>query len=271
MKLSPREKRLLLMLAFLVAALGFYRLIWQGTLPQYWQVQQALTAERTALNQAQIQAAGVEELRRQVDEARRGLSSLRRKFGAGPGEPLRQILTGISGEVRLEEVVPEQPVKKEFYTALPVRLRVSGPYPTVEAFLGRLEAFPAYLRELRVAAAGENGREVTAEIYLDLFTLKATGTPVPAMAAGGTRNPFLPLALPAGSGPEGGTARVGGTAPLPKSGEAKQEQPPQSPSQAKASAATEKRPEPPANVGSFPASRPAGRETRYDYSFPEVN
>lgn len=270
MNLSPREKRLVVVLVLLLAALGFYRFIWQSALPKYRQVRQAVAAEAAALSQAQAQTAGLENLRRQVEAARQELAGLRRKFGGPTTEVLRQILTGLPAAVKLEEVVPDQPAKRDFYTVLPVRLKVSGPYPDVEAFLGRLESWPAYLRELRLAQS-ENGTAVTADISLELFSLEAPGTSPPVAPAGGARNPFLPLPSASAGASGGEGAKLGEGAPQPDGGAAQKPQPAAKPSQEKTPAATAGQTKPQADSRAFPNSQPAGKETQYNYSFPAAN
>jgi type IV pilus assembly protein PilO len=175
-------------LIFLVATgLAVYLLAWKPKKPELDAAraqEQTLLAE---LEQKARKAANLDAYRAQLAEMRQSFGAMLRKLPNKTEVP--NLLTDISQQgsgAGLEQRLfqPSQQVNKDFYAELPIRMRLTGSYHAIGAFVSGIAALPRIvtLHDVEItSAAKERGLDqlqldVTAKTYRYLDEEEEAGT-----------------------------------------------------------------------------------------------
>jgi len=151
-KLSLREKRLLLLLIFVLAAVAAYNIIWQVQYPRFISLQANLRAEREKLAQAKSIEKNLPELEAARHETEDRLAEIKAKFTGDSRWGLTMIEIGrYLDEMTLMAVSPSEAIPQEHFYEVAVNVKVKGMYSEIRLFVNAIDKMPLVaVRALRL-------------------------------------------------------------------------------------------------------------------------
>lgn len=164
-------------LVFVIAMLALvYFLAWKPKKPEIDAARQEESALLTTLEQKARKAANLDAYKAQLAEMEQSFGAMLRKLPNKTEVP--NLLTDISQQgsgAGLDQKLfqPAQQVNKDFYAELPIKMRLTGTYHAIGAFVSGIAALPRIvtLHDVQIAPAGkETGNDqlqldVTAKTY----------------------------------------------------------------------------------------------------------
>ncbi|ABO49566.1 hypothetical protein Dred_1031 [Desulforamulus reducens MI-1] len=193
--LSPREKVLLLCLLFMLLCTGFYRLVIEGQMNQYSEVQSKLQITQQEVSKLKMVLAREKQQLETAKEMDKKLNSLLPLFNTRlyTGDALAYLnWKAYESKVFIQDTKPMQAVDRKLYLEIPFTLKVQGYYNNIVDYVKVLENLPniseirrTEFRPLSKAAdfpGSANGESsllengvITAELDLVIFSVKEEG------------------------------------------------------------------------------------------------
>lgn len=177
-RLSPREKKLIVLLAVVACFTFALRVFWLHQLPHFQALRSRVEQKRAELQDYQMLIKRLPELLRSQEQAERELQGLQARFALDlqSGSPLVQ-LGEKANKVQLLGVYPQDVIAKDDYLILPLKLKVSGPYLSVLEYMQSLENLPS-VAEVAYPniSAGEDEGVVQADFILNFYSMKNVQT-----------------------------------------------------------------------------------------------
>lgn len=155
------------------------------------------TAQQAANDKQRADLVRLRQQAAQLPATRREIAQIARQIPAGVELPamIRQLTAvGRGTSVNVTSIAPGTPAAVAAGVTplqqVPVQIAVSGSYPNVERYFGRLEALPRAVLVTSLTLQTANGSTsgaVTAQIGLRIFTTAAATTPTASTPAGAAR------------------------------------------------------------------------------------
>jgi type IV pilus assembly protein PilO len=199
----------LIAIIFVVVALGVsYQFVWQSKRPELLRVQEEEQQLRTTFEQKQKKAANLEAYKEQLREMERSFGAMLRQLPGKTEVPSLLVdisQTGLAAGLEEKLFQPAAEVRREFYAELPIKIRLTGSYHELGAFVSGIAALPRIvtLHNIEIKPIGKENAglddlqlDVTAKTYryLEDDEDKGDGAEGPA----GTQKPPRRVPPPAG-------------------------------------------------------------------------
>lgn len=161
LKMSKREKALLIILAVGLICFLFYQYVYAPQFKRYQKLKSDLGAAKIQLEQDRKTVAALPQERERLEFARKRFNRAREPFYTkmqDGGAVIDLGLAAISWNVSITSFQPQKIINKDLYLELPVQVTLRGPYHGVLMYLCSLETRQAIpnlvsLRQLNITPA----------------------------------------------------------------------------------------------------------------------
>ena len=168
----------LIAIIFILVSLGAsYYFVWQNKRPELLRVQEEELQLRQTFEQKQKKAANLEAYKEQLREMERSFGAMLRQLPGKTEVPSLLVdisQTGLAAGLEEKLFQPSNEVRREFYAELPIKIRLTGSYHELGAFVSGIAALPRIvtLHNIEIKPLGKENAglddlqlDVTAKTY----------------------------------------------------------------------------------------------------------
>ncbi len=131
---------------FVAVAIGLvYYFVWNGQRPELLQAEQEESELRNTFDSKQRKAANLEQYKAQLAEMERTFGAMLRQLPGKTEVPSLLVdisQTGLGSGLEEKLFQPANEVRRDFYAELPIKIRLTGSYHELGAFVSGIAALP---------------------------------------------------------------------------------------------------------------------------------
>jgi len=170
-KLSLREKRLVIAVAFLGFLAGYYFIVIDGLFPEYVKFSQEVSQLNDEVDLLNSTTAVSSKVHKEKQELEKRLHTIMQKTGINPasGHSFLELLSNLPADLELSGIYPGEISQQEKLLRLPVKLLAVGEQKSITELLNEIEKLPNLSKVDKLSLVKKQDTLLALELEISLY------------------------------------------------------------------------------------------------------